>query len=127
MLPFSTKTDLEEAAKNADIAVERRTAFLNLICAEHSLPEARAQLESLWSTWLDTHYPSGADVGPDGFSQQMPTTPTEADIAEAEAALAAENPEEGITMAAAAPAAAPAAGRPAPGPAAPAAAAGGIS
>ena len=62
MLPFTTKTDLEECAKQADVSVKHRTAFLELIRAEHSHPGARAQLEDLWSTWLERNCPATGQV-----------------------------------------------------------------
>ena len=90
MLPFTTKTDLEAAAKQADVSVERRTAFLNTIRDEHSLPHARAQLQSLWSTWLENNYPDDAADGDGGISNQRARTPTKEDTAAAIAALAHE-------------------------------------
>ena len=90
MLPFTTKTDLEVAAKQADVSVERRTAFLNTILAEHSLPHARAELERLWSTWLKEKYPADAAGGVTEMSNPRATTPTQEDTDAAIAALAAE-------------------------------------
>ena len=90
MLPFTTKTDLEECAKQADVSVERRTAFLELIRAEHLLPGARAQLEKLWSTWLERNYPATGQVD-ERMSFQRAATPPDEDTAEATAALTAAN------------------------------------
>jgi hypothetical protein len=44
MSPFSTTTDLEEAAKLANISLDRSSVFLKTLREEHSLPEAQAQL-----------------------------------------------------------------------------------
>ena len=87
MLPFSTKTDQEDAAKYAGIPVDDRNSFLKTLCDEHSLPEARAQLETLWTHWLARTYPAAAPV--EGPPHAGVATPTEDDIAEAAAALAA--------------------------------------
>jgi hypothetical protein len=88
MLPFSTKTDLEDAAKHAGVSVDGRNAFLKTLCDEHSLPEARAQLETLWTDWLARKYPAAAAV--ESAAHQGVSTPTEEDIAEAYALIAAE-------------------------------------
>ena len=88
MLPFTTKTDLEECAKQAYVSVERRAAFLELIRAEHSLPGAREQLEDLWSTWLERNCPATGHVD-EQMSFPRAATPTDEDTAEATAALMA--------------------------------------
>ena len=88
MLPFTTKTDLEECAKQTDVPVERRTAFLELIRAEHSHPGARAQLEDLWSTWLERNCPETSHVD-ERMSIPRAVTPTNEDTAEVMAALTA--------------------------------------
>mmetsp|Transcript_52038 Transcript_52038/g.108692 ORF Transcript_52038/g.108692 Transcript_52038/m.108692 type:complete len:383 (-) Transcript_52038:61-1209(-) len=94
MLPFSTKTDLEDAAKHSGVSVESRNAFLKTLSDEHSLPEARAQLETLWTDWLARKYPEAAAV--EGAAHQGVATPTEEDMAEAAAALAAEMREDAV-------------------------------
>ena len=87
MLPFTTKTDLEESAKQADVSVERRSVFLERIRAEHSHPGARAQLQELWSHWLKRKYP-GHEDGRISIPQAA-TPPDDEDTAEgASAALA---------------------------------------
>ena len=92
MLPFSTKTDLEEAARQGDVSSETRNAFLKTtMCAEHSLPAARAQLAELWSAWLANKYPGSTDEPADAASSfPRAATPTEDTTAAAVAALAAE-------------------------------------
>ena len=87
MLPFTTKTDLEESAKQADVSVERRSDFLERIRAEHSHPGARAQLQELWSHWLKRKYP-GHEDGRISIPQAA-TPPDDEDTAEgASSALA---------------------------------------
>ena len=61
MLPFATKTDLDEAAKSRDVSDQVRTSFLDEMCAEHDRPNARAQLKDLWSNWLSREYPCEQD------------------------------------------------------------------
>ena len=86
--PFSTSTDLEEAAKIADISLDRRSGFLKTLRDEHSLPEAQAQLWKLWKEWLDKRQ-SGRVKGAAGGGCTSPrvATPTEEERAEAAAAL----------------------------------------
>lgn len=62
MLPFATNTDLNEAAKKADISHESRNGFLQKLLNEHSISGARQQLKELWGKWIETNY--GAD-GPE--------------------------------------------------------------
>ncbi len=89
--PFYTTTDLEEAVKLADISLDRRSVFLKTLRDKHSLPEAQAQLWRLWKQWLVKQERAG-DIGAAGGGYTSPrvATPTEADEAEAEAALEAE-------------------------------------
>jgi hypothetical protein len=88
LCPFSTSTDLEEAAKNADISLDRRSGFLKTLRDEHSRQEAQAQLWKLWKEWLDKRQ-SGRVKGAAGGGCTSPrvATPTEEDEAEAAAAL----------------------------------------
>jgi hypothetical protein len=109
--PFSTSTDLEEAAKIADISLDRRSGFLKTLRDEHSRPEAQAQL---WKEWLDKRQ-SGRVKGAAGGGCTSPrvATPTEEEEVEAaEAAAALEAAQSGLE-AEAAPAAAVAAAAPA--------------
>jgi hypothetical protein len=56
MLPFNTKTDLNEAATKAHISHESRNAFLKTLLAEHSQNGAREQLRELWTAWVNKNY-----------------------------------------------------------------------
>jgi hypothetical protein len=56
MLPFATNTDLNEAAKKADVGHESRNGFLQKLLGEHSIIEARQQLKELWGKWIETNY-----------------------------------------------------------------------
>jgi hypothetical protein len=56
MLPFATNTDLNEAAKKADISHESRNGFLQKLLDEHSISGARQQLKELWGKWIETNY-----------------------------------------------------------------------
>jgi hypothetical protein len=105
--PFSTSTDLEEAAKIADIS-------LKTLRDEHSRPEAQAQLWKLWKEWLDKRQ-SGRVKGAAGGGCTSPrvATPTEEEEAEAAEAVAALEAAESGLEAEAAPAAAVAAAAPA--------------
>ncbi len=112
--PFSTSTDLEEAAKIADISLDRRSGFLKTLRDEHSRPEAQAQLWKLWKEWLDKRQ-SGRVKGAAGGGCTSPrvATPTEEEEAEAAEAVAALEAAESGLEAEAAPAAAVAAAAPA--------------
>ena len=46
MLPFATNTDLNEAAKKADVSHESRNCFLQKLLVEHSINGERHQLRS---------------------------------------------------------------------------------
>jgi hypothetical protein len=48
MLPFAANTDLNEAAKKADIRHESRNGFLQMLLDEHSIIGARQQLKEHW-------------------------------------------------------------------------------
>jgi hypothetical protein len=55
MLPFATNTDLNEAAKKADVSHESRNGFLQKLLgdSEHSIIRAQQQLKELWGNWID--------------------------------------------------------------------------
>lgn len=57
LLPFAIRSDLETAAKVADVSLKARSDFLNELLAEHGRPSARAELKELWKQWIKTHYP----------------------------------------------------------------------
>jgi hypothetical protein len=103
--PFSTTTDLEEAAKLADISLDRRSGFLKTLRDEHSLPEAQAQLWKLWKEWLDKQESAGVKgAAGGGCTSPRVATPTEEEEAEAAEAAAALEAAESGPHAAAAPA-----------------------
>ena len=104
LCPFSTSTDLEEAAKIADISLDRRSGFLKTLRDEHSRPEAQAQLWKLWKEWLDKRQ-SGRVKGAAGGGCTSPRVATPTEEEEAEAAEAAAALEEAEAEAEAAPAA----------------------
>ncbi len=58
MLPFitSTRSNLEAAAKQADVSMEARNHFLNKLLHEHGRPGIRNQLHTLWTAWLEKTY-----------------------------------------------------------------------
>ena len=90
MIPFSTATDLEDAAVCADCSLDRRSAFLQSLRDEHALPEARAQLLSLWSAWIAKQERGGMGAAGGGYASPRASTPTEEDVAEVAAAMEAE-------------------------------------
>ena len=77
-LPFAIKTDLETAAKAADISLKARSDFLKVLLAEHEQPQARADLKERWTQWIGTRYPgevsdpSLAGLGEAGGRAQTP-------------------------------------------------------
>ena len=72
MLPFVTRTDLNDAAIRAHVSHEVRNNFLKALLAEHSQNGAREQLKELWSAWVDKNY---ASEGPPKVSGNAPTPP----------------------------------------------------
>ncbi len=54
ILLFATNTDLNEAAKKADVSHESRNCFLQKMLGEHSIIGARQQLKELWGKWVET-------------------------------------------------------------------------
>ena len=56
LLPFVTKTDLDQAAQQADVSMETRNAFLEKLLKEHSQPGIEEQLKTMWGEWVDTNY-----------------------------------------------------------------------
>ena len=56
MLPFVTKTDLDQAAQKVDVSVETRNAFLEKLLNVHSQPGIEEQLKTMWGEWVDTNY-----------------------------------------------------------------------
>jgi hypothetical protein len=60
MLPFVTRTDLNDAATRAHVSHEVRNIFLKVLMAEHSKNGAREQLKQFWSAWVDKNYASAA-------------------------------------------------------------------
>jgi hypothetical protein len=58
MLPFATNTDLNDAAKKADVRHESRNGFIQKLLGEHSIIGARQQLKELWGKWVETKYSS---------------------------------------------------------------------
>ena len=62
LLPFATPTDLEKAAKTANVSVAARSAFLYQLLAEHEGDGARSQLKGLWTTWIEENYSDVEDV-----------------------------------------------------------------
>ena len=53
MLPFANKTDLEEARKSADVSMDRHSSFLESLLEEHERADAREQLKTAWTNWLE--------------------------------------------------------------------------
>ena len=56
LLPFVTKTDLDQAAQKVVVSMETRNAFLEKLLNEHSQPGIEEQLKTLWGKWVDTNY-----------------------------------------------------------------------
>ena len=58
LFPFMTtrSTELEATAKNANVSVPQRTAFLAMLLEEHNSNAARSQLKDLWTKWIGENY-----------------------------------------------------------------------
>jgi hypothetical protein len=56
MLPFTTKTDLKEAVKKADISNKLRNGFLQKLLDDHSIIGARQQLKEHWGKCIESSY-----------------------------------------------------------------------
>ena len=95
MHPFATKTDLDEAAKSRYVSDQVRTSFLDEMRSEHDRPNARVQLKDLWSNWVLREYPCEQDSETEQDKHCIRgrcKTPTDEELAAAEAAVAASNP-----------------------------------
>ena len=85
LLPFAIRSDLETAAKVADVSIKARADFLNELLAEHERPNARAELKALWKQWIETNYPdevaapslAGRPATKGAASGRAPTPPVE--------------------------------------------------
>ncbi len=56
MLSFATNTDLDKAAKKADVSHESRNGFLQKLLVEHSINGARQLLKEPWGKWIEKTY-----------------------------------------------------------------------
>jgi hypothetical protein len=86
MLPFGTKTDLNQAA--TEISHDLRNSFLKMMLDEHSQKGAREQLKELWAAWIEQFYSDTAEQRAGG-SAACGAAPTPPDSPMEEAAAAA--------------------------------------
>jgi hypothetical protein len=56
MLPFATRTDMQEAMSKADVPIARIQDLVRELYAEHESPSARSQLKTLWLTLAHQKY-----------------------------------------------------------------------
>ena len=79
MVPFATRSDMNDALKHADVKVSAVESFLSTLLLEHSHPNARTQLRQLWVDHASDMYPVENDVeqqvGGGGISASMATPP----------------------------------------------------
>jgi hypothetical protein len=74
MRPFATNTDLNEAAKKADISHELRNGFLQKLLDEHSIIGARQQLKGHWGEWIESSYgAAGPESAGRGYGAEAET------------------------------------------------------
>jgi hypothetical protein len=70
MLPFATNTDLNEAAKKADISHKSRNGFIQ----KHSIIGARQQLKEHWGKWIESsHSAAGPESAGRGYGAEAET------------------------------------------------------
>ena len=68
MLPFATRTDLQDARTKADVEMKELHGLLRDLLAEHDLPGVRVHLKKLWlqcdcEKFVDDEEAAGASTG----------------------------------------------------------------